>query len=783
MGETSNNSVGESVVPGSRVRSALARFGTRAHSVPPAIEPVITAFKTNNPKMDFTLILRAYEVARRCHEGQTRKSGEPYITHPIAVATILAELGMLPKTLAAALLHDTVEDTDLILDDLRAQFGDEIALLVDGVTKLDKLQYGEAAKSETVRKMIVAMSKDIRVLFIKLADRLHNARTWKYVPAQNAAGKARETLDIYAPLAHRLGMNTIKWELEDRSFKVLYPEVYDEIEHMVAERAPAREEYLAQVIDMINTDLKENNIKGVVTGRPKHFYSIYQKMIVRGKEFDDIYDLVAVRVIVDTEADCYGVLGIVHGRWTPMPGRFKDYIASPKFNFYRSLHTTVIGPSGKPVEVQIRTHEMHRMAEYGVAAHWRYKQNPNATKGSKGNEFEVNFTSASSEMDWLRQLIDWQKDTQDPADFLDSLRFEISGNQVYVFTPKGDVQALPAKATPVDFAFSVHTEVGYRTIGAKVNGRLVPLNTVLETGDTVEIFTSKAQNAGPSRDWMTFVASPRARAKIKAWFSKERREEAIERGKDQIAKAMRKQNLPLQRIMTHDSLMAVAQNLNKGDIDGLYAAVGDSHISAQHVVENLVSTLGGEAGTEESLAEAVLPSRAASDEGKITRPGDTGVVVDGMQEGDVYVKLARCCTPMPGDPIVGFITRGNGISVHTANCINVSNFESQPERMIGVSWSQNAHATYIVQLEVEALDRLGLLADVTRAMADAHINLVEAVMGSKQRDRVVKFWFVVELAEAVHLDHVLTIVRKVDGVYSARRATGSKRSIRNDGGK
>lgn len=784
MGETSNNSVGESVVPGSRVRSALARFGTRAHSVPPAIEPVITAFKTNNPKMDFTLILRAYEVARRCHEGQTRKSGEPYITHPIAVATILAELGMLPKTLAAALLHDTVEDTDLTLDDLRAQFGDEIALLVDGVTKLDKLQYGEAAKAETVRKMIVAMSKDIRVLFIKLADRLHNARTWKYVPAQNAAGKARETLEIYAPLAHRLGMNTIKWELEDRSFKVLYPEVYDEIEHMVAERAPAREEYLAQVIDMINADLKENNIKGVVTGRPKHFYSIYQKMIVRGKEFDDIYDLVAVRVIVDTEADCYGVLGIVHGHWTPMPGRFKDYIASPKFNFYRSLHTTVIGPSGKPVEVQIRTHEMHRMAEYGVAAHWRYKQNPNATKGSKGNEFEINFTSASSEMDWLRQLIDWQRDTQDPADFLDSLRFEISGNQVYVFTPNGDVQALPAKATPVDFAFSVHTEVGYRTVGAKVNGRLVPLNTILETGDTVEILTSKAQNAGPSRDWMTFVASPRARAKIKAWFSKERREEAIERGKDQIAKAMRKQNLPLQRIMTHDSLMAVAQNLNKGDIDGLYAAVGDSHISAQHVVENLVSTLGGEAGTEESLAEAVLPSLAAPAEAKISRPGDSGVVVDGMQEGDVYVKLARCCTPMPGDPIVGFITRGNGISVHAANCINVSNFESQPERMIGVSWAQNVHATYNVQVEVEALDRIGLLADVSRAMADAHINLLEAVMGSKRRhDRVVKFWFVVELAEAGHLEHVLTIVRKIDGVYSARRATGPKgRANRNGGG-
>ena len=767
MGETSNNSVGESVVPGSRVRSALARFGTRAHSVPPAIEPVITAFKTNNPKMDFTLILRAYEVARRCHEGQTRKSGEPYITHPIAVATILAELGMLPKTLAAALLHDTVEDTDLTLDDLRAQFGDEIALLVDGVTKLDKLQYGEAAKSETVRKMIVAMSKDIRVLFIKLADRLHNARTWKYVPAQNAAGKARETLDIYAPLAHRLGMNTIKWELEDRSFKVLYPEVYDEIEHMVAERAPAREEYLAQVIDMINTDLKENNIKGVVTGRPKHFYSIYQKMIVRGKEFDDIYDLVAVRVIVDTEADCYGVLGIVHGRWTPMPGRFKDYIASPKFNFYRSLHTTVIGPSGKPVEVQIRTHEMHRMAEYGVAAHWRYKQNPNATKGSKGNEFEVNFTSASSEMDWLRQLIDWQKDTQDPADFLDSLRFEISGNQVYVFTPKGDVQALPAKATPVDFAFSVHTEVGYRTIGAKVNGRLVPLNTVLETGDTVEIFTSKAQNAGPSRDWMTFVASPRARAKIKAWFSKERREEAIERGKDQIAKAMRKQNLPLQRLMNHDSILSVATSFGYPDVSGLYAAVGEGHISAQNVVTRLVDNLGGGDGTEETLAEGVTPG---SQKPRSEHSGDAAITVAGLSPNDIWVKLAKCCTPVPGDDIVGFITRGQGVSVHRSTCANAVRLgQLQPERFVDVSWNEKGlGAPFRVQIEVRALDRGGLLSDLTRVLSDYRVNILAAALKT-DGDQVASGNFSFELADLGHLNAVLSALRRVDGVFEAVR--------------
>lgn len=772
MTETRTTNGGdETVVPGSRVRSRLAWFGSRGHSTPPAIEPLLRALRANHPKADTSLIVRAYEVAEKAHAGQRRKSGEPYITHPVAVATILAELGMTPQTLAAALLHDTVEDTDYTLERLRADFGDEIALLVDGVTKLDKLQYGEAAQAETVRKMIIAMSRDIRVLVIKLGDRLHNARTWKYVSQDNAARKAKETLEIYAPLAHRLGMNTIKWELEDRSFKALYPGVYDEIEHMVAERSPAREEYLRVVRHQIEEDLRVNHIKGIVTGRPKHYYSIYQKMIVRGKDFDDIYDLVAVRVIVDTIQDCYAVLGALHSRWTPMSGRFKDYIAVPKFNLYQSLHTTVVGPGGKPVEIQIRTHEMHRMAEYGVAAHWKYKQDPNATGYGPGAKAPGE--SDAGEMGWLRQLVDWQKETQDPAEFLDALRYEMAGTQVYVFTPKGDVLALPGGSTPVDFAYAVHTEVGHRTVGARVNGRLVPLDTRLENGDTVEVFTSKAQGAGPSRDWLSFVGSTRARNKIRAWFSKERREEAIEEGKAAIARAMRKKDLPIQRLMSHDTLMDVAKTLDKGDIDGLYAAVGEGHVSAQHVVDTLVASMGGEAGAEETLAEAVLPTRAAATQHR-SRTSDSGVVVEGMDEGDVYVKLARCCTPMPGDPIVGFITRGSGISVHRQDCQNVEQLSREPERLVSVSWAEHAQSAYLVQLEVEALDRGGLLADITRVLADNHVNLMSATIGTS-RDRVVTGRFVVELAAASHLDHTLASLRRIDGVYEARRTTSGTR--------
>ncbi len=736
----------------------FVRFGARPQSSP-ALEPVLRALRQNHPKADLSLIERAYVTAERAHRGQKRRSGDPYITHPVAVTTILAEMGMTPPTLAAALLHDTVEDTDYSLEQLRSEYGEEIAMLVDGVTKLDKVKFGDAAQAETVRKMVVAMSRDIRVLVIKLADRLHNARTWKFVPAASAARKARETLEIYAPLAHRLGMNTIKWELEDLSFQTLYPKVYDEIVHLVAERAPAREEYLTVVREQIVADLRAAKIKATVTGRPKHYYSVYQKMIVRGHDFADIYDLVGTRVLVDSVRDCYAVLGSLHARWNPVPGRFKDYIAMPKFNMYQSLHTTVIGPGGKPVEIQIRTHEMHRRAEYGVAAHWKYKE---AAKGTVAPGPD----KSSSDMQWLRQLVDWQRETADPAEFLDSLRFEMAGAEVYVFTPKGEVIALPAGATPVDFAYAVHTEVGHRTMGARVNGRLVSLDSQLDNGDVVDVLTSKSENAGPSRDWLAFVKSPRARNKIKQWFSKERREEAIEQGKDAIAKAMRKQNLPIQRLLSHESLVALASEMRYPDVSALYAAVGEGQASAASVVQKLVQGMGGEEGAQEDMAEVARPGTS-----RRTRAGDPGIVVKGVE--DVWVKLAKCCTPVPGDDVIGFVTRGQGVSVHRADCGNVDGLRSQPERFVDVTWTSGSSTLFLVQIQVEALDRARLLSDVTRVLSDHHVNILSATV-STTNDRVAISRFVFEMADPAHLASVLKAVRKVDGVFDVYRLTGSR---------
>ena len=748
-----------------RVRARLARFGgARATTVNPVLEPLLQTVRATHPRADLAIIERAYEVAETAHRGQLRKSGDAYITHPLAVTTILAELGMTPATLAAALLHDTVEDTAYSLGQLEKDFGREVAMLVDGVTKLDKVTYGDAAQAETVRKMVVAMAKDIRVLVIKLADRLHNARTWRYVSVESAQRKARETLEIYAPLAHRLGMNTIKWELEDLSFATLYPKVYDEIVRLVAERAPAREEYLAGVREQVGSDLKAAKIKAVVTGRPKHYYSVYQKMIVRGRDFEDIYDLVAVRVLVDSVRDCYAALGALHARWNPLPGRFKDYIAMPKFNMYQSLHTTVIGPGGKPVEIQIRTHTMHRRAEYGVAAHWKYKED--ATAPRSGPDTKEGETEPINDMAWLRQLLDWQKETADPGEFLDSLRFEINAREVYVFTPKGEVVALPAGSTPVDFAYAVHTEVGHHCIGGRVNGRLVPLESTLENGDVVEVLTSKADGAGPSRDWLTFVKSPRARNKIRQWFSKERREEMIESGKDAIAKAMRKEGLPLQRLMSHETLTGLASELRYQDIDALYAAVGEGHVSAQHVVGRLVASLGGEEGASEDLAEATTPTRSMR-----RRSGDPGVVVVGT--ADVWVKLARCCTPVPGDPIMGFITRGNGVSVHRTDCTNAESLLQQPDRMIEVEWAPSSASVFLVQLQVEALDRNRLLSDVTRVLSDQHVNILSASVQTS-RDRVAISRFTFEMGDPGHLDHVMKAVRKIDGVFDVYRITGTK---------
>ena len=748
--------------PGPSARSGrfgLVRFGSRT-SPSPALEPLLTAARENNPKADLSLLERAYATAEKAHEGQMRKSGDPYITHPVAVATILAGLGMNIPTLAAALLHDTVEDTDYSLEELRTEYGEEIAMLVDGVTKLDKVKFGDAAQSETVRKMVVAMSRDIRVLVIKLADRLHNARTWKFVPAASAGRKARETLEIYAPLAHRLGMNTIKWELEDLSFQTLYPKVYDEIVHMVAERAPARDEYLAVVREQILADLRSSKIKSTVTGRPKHYYSVYQKMIVRGHDFGEIYDLVGTRVLVDSVRDCYAALGALHARWNPVPGRFKDYIAMPKFNMYQSLHTTVIGPGGRPVEIQIRTHEMHRRAEYGVAAHWKYKD-PGKSVAGEGDK-------SSNDMPWLRQLVDWQRETSDPSEFLDSLRFEMSGAEVYVFTPRGEVIALPAGSTAIDFAYAVHTEVGHHTMGARVNGRLVSLDSTLDNGDVVDVLTSKSENAGPSLDWLAFVKSPRARNKIKQWFSKSRREEAIERGKDSIAKAMRKQNLPIQRLLSHESLVALANEMRYADVSALYAAVGEGHVTASTVVAKLVNEMGGVSGAEEEIAEVTRPGGNVPKRG---RTADSGVVVKGVE--DVWVKLARCCTPVPGDDIIGFVTRGQGISVHRSDCNNVVALRTQPERFVDVEWEAGANTLFLVQIQVEALDRSRLLADVTRVLSDSHVNILSAAV-STSKDRVAISRFVFEMAEPAHLNSVLMAVRKVDGVFDVYRITGAK---------
>ncbi|HEX7461031.1 MAG TPA: bifunctional (p)ppGpp synthetase/guanosine-3',5'-bis(diphosphate) 3'-pyrophosphohydrolase [Dermatophilaceae bacterium] len=751
----------------SRVRARFARFGGPRTDTNPVLEPLLRVVRSTHPKADLAIIERAYATAEIAHQGQLRKSGDPYITHPLAVTTILAELGMDPATLAAALLHDTVEDTEYRLEALTRDFGDEIAMLVDGVTKLDKVTYGEAAQAETVRKMVVAMARDIRVLVIKLADRLHNARTWRYVSESSARRKARETLEIYAPLAHRLGMNTIKWELEDLSFAILYPKVYDEIVRLVAERAPARDEYLATVREVVQADLATARIKAVVTGRPKHYYSVYQKMIVRGRDFEEIYDLVAVRVLVDSVRDCYAVLGALHARWNPVPGRFKDYIAMPKFNMYQSLHTTVIGPQGRPVEIQIRTQAMHRRSEYGVAAHWKYKEDSPGDASSRAQTGRKRDSGQVNDMAWLRQLLEWQRETSDPSEFLDSLRFEIGAGEVYVFTPKGSVIALPSGSTSVDFAYAVHTEVGHHCIGGRVNGRLVPLESPLENGDVVEILTSKADGAGPSRDWLTFVKSPRARNKIRQWFSKERRDEAIDDGKDAIAKAMRKQGLPLQRLMTHETLTGLATELRYPDISSLYAAVGDGHVSAQHVVGRLVTSLGGEQGASEDLAEATTPSAAM----RRPRSSDSGVVVVGT--ADVWIKLARCCTPVPGDPIIGFVTRGSGVSVHRSDCTNAESLLSQPERLVDVEWAPSAGSLFLVQLQVEALDRSRLLSDVTRILSDQHVNILSASVHTS-RDRVAVSRFTFEMGDPGHLDHVISAVRKIDGVFDVYRITGGK---------
>ncbi len=741
-----------------RARWARRITGQRATPVRPVLEPLVAIHREWHPKADLVRLGRAYDIAEACHEGQFRKSGDPYITHPLAVATILAELGMDTTTVIAALLHDTVEDTDYSLGDVESEFGVEVANLVDGVTKLDKVELGSSAEAETIRKMIIAMARDPRVLVIKVGDRLHNMRTMRFLPPEKQAVKARETLEVIAPLAHRLGMATVKWELEDLAFAILHPKKYSEIVRLVADRAPSRDTYLATVRQMVGDNLSAARIDAVVEGRPKHYWSIYQKMIVKGRDFDDIHDLVAIRILCDQVRDCYAAVGVVHSLWQPMAGRFKDYIAQPRYGVYQSLHTTVVGPEGKPLEVQIRTHEMHRTAEFGIAAHWRYKE----TRGRhSGDGSEVD------DMAWMRQLLDWQREAADPGEFLESLRYDLAVREIFVFTPNGDVITLPSGSTPVDFAYAVHTEVGHKCIGARVNGRLVALERVLENGEVVEIFTSKDPNAGPSRDWQSFVVSPRAKAKIRQWFAKERREEALETGKDAISKAVRREGLPLQRVLSAESMAAVATELRYADVTALYTAVGRHQVSAQHVVSRLVAHFGGIADVEEAIAERSTPSTVPT---RTRSTGDCGVLVTGMD--GVMSKLAKCCTPVPGDEITGFVTRGGCVSVHRTDCTNLESLQRQPERILEVTWSPTSDSLFLVAIQIEALDRHRLLSDVTKVLADEKVNILSAsVTTSGDRVAITKFTF--EMGDPKHLGHVLSAVRDVEGVYDVYRVTSA----------
>jgi len=591
------------------------------------------------------------------------------------------------------------------------------------------------------------MAKDWRVLIIKLADRLHNMRTIAAMPAWKQKRTAQETLDIYSPLAHRLGIQDIKWQLEDLAFAVLHPKVYAEIEQMVATRAPEREIYLAQVLEQVRERLAELRIAGDVTGRPKHLYSIYEKMVVKGKEFDEIFDLVGIRVLVDRVADCYAALGSIHATWKPVQGRFKDYIAMPKFNLYQSLHTTVVGPQGKPLEVQIRTKEMHHTAELGIAAHWGYKENASA-----------------SDIAWLQRIVDWQQDT-DPAEFLESLKLDLEQDEVFVFTPKGDVITLPAGATPVDFAYAIHTEVGHRCIGARVNGRLAPLDSKLSSGDTVTVFTSKVPSAGPSRDWLKIVATPRARNKIRQWFSRERREDAIENGRDELVKAIRKEGLPVQKLASSPVLLKIAELMNYTDLDALHAAIGDSHVSAKSVAQRLARELRG-GDHEEQLPTTARQPR------KPSRRQSVGVHVEGLD--DLMVRLSRCCTPVPGDEIVGFVTRGRGVSVHRADCANaISLSAGDAARMMEVEWDRERTGMFVASIEVKALDRSRLLADVSRSLSDYHVNIL-ASSSQTGSDRMSRMRFDFELADPSHLDSLLTSVKRIDSVYDAYRIVPGK---------
>jgi GTP pyrophosphokinase len=711
---------------------------------------IVDAFRKTDSNASIDRIQRAYRLAASSHGETRRKSGELYISHPLAVAKVVAEFGLDDGAIAAALLHDLVEDTEITLNTIRTDFGEDVAQVVDGVTKLDRVHFDskEAQQAASVRKMMIAIAQDVRVLIIKLSDRLHNMETIASLPDWKQERTARETLEIYAPLAHRLGMQDLKSNLEDLAFAAAEPKQYAELEAMIATRAPERDTYLAQLIGDIEARLEELLISAKVTGRQKNLYSTYEKMVVRGHSFEDIHDLVGVRVIVENVRDCYAALGSIHSAWKPVQGRFKDYIAMPKFNLYQSLHTTVIGPLGKEVEVQIRTAEMHARAEHGVAAHWGYKT------ASPGNEVA-----------WLTRILEWDQESTDPTHFMSNLKTDLDQDEVFVFTPKGEVHELPVGATPVDFAFQIHTEVGQRCTGARVNSRLVPLDTRLQSGDRVQIITSKNPDAGPSKDWLSFVATPKAANKIKNWFSRERRHEFIEDGRDELTTALRRADLPVQRTFKGDVLVELAVDMNYADLDSMLAAIGEGHLSARTIINRVNKHYSPD---DPDAAEEVRPETFNRvRRSGVNRSTGRGVHVEGLD--DLLVRLADCCTPVPGDGIIGFVTRGRGVSVHRADCANAQSLGSeQSDRLIEVTWDDRHDGLLEASVEVDALDRPGLLSDVAGVMSSHQINVV-SVDTRTGADRIAHMRFGFEFADPAHLETMLGAVRRVESVYDAYR--------------
>ena len=707
---------------------------------------MLSAYKRRNPKASVALINRAYEVASAAHQHQSRMSGELYISHPIAVARIVAEIGLDEMSLVAALLHDAVEDTEITLGDVETQFGAEVAGLVDGLTKLERLQFDsrEAQQAATMRKMLVAMAKDMRVLIIKLADRMHNMRTIASAPVDKQRRVAQETLDIYAPLAHRLGMQELKQQLEDLSFAALFPKRYAELDYLVSIRAPESDVYLAKALGQVNTWLTAVNIDAELTARGKHLWSLYEKMVQKGRDFDEIFDLMAIRIIVDSVKDCYSALGAIHGNWKPVVGRFKDYIAMPKFNLYQSLHTTVIGPGGKPIEVQIRSRDMHQRAEWGVASHWSYKDGV-----------------PSTDIDWLNRIIDWQDEVSDPRQFLESLKTDLEQDELFVFTPKGRVIALPLNATPVDFAYGVHTEVGHTCIGARVNGRLVALDSRLNSGDTCEVLTSTSEDAGPSEEWVNFVVSPKAKSKVKQWFSRERNEDLVDNGRDDLVENLRKLGLPVQRVLTSEAFASELEAMNYSDETTLFRAIGEGHVSAD-ALAGRISRQMRDGGFGEQISVGMrLDDRDVQDQ-------KSGIHVEGMT--GTLVRLSKCCTPVPGDEILGFLTAEQAVYVHRADCSNaIAAISQNVGRVIDVEWAgSHDNTSYVAAVEVVAIDRSRLLRDVANALSEEHVNIV-ACSTHTGTDRVARMRFEFEFADPSHLQSVLRTIKRIDSVYDAYR--------------